>query len=885
MRKANKCLAGLLAVASILAVLPTTASAAAPEHIVINQIYGGGGKGKTPFSHSFIELYNPTNAEISLENYKITYSSNRENSKGKHNGSTWQSDGSVAVKELALTGTIKAKSSFLVRCEAEPEPMAVFTLKSFDMEWDQVIDNDQSVEIYLYNGEERIDAVSTRVNGFQGVGEGDAPATDDISKQKSLRRTNFSDTDNNAADFTLLEWNTLTEDNKQEFIDANAPRSSADGEWTESDDDVSGGETENPEEPEETQKPTQDYTLKTEGFENDNAVALKKLGSYVTGVSNSEGGVAEIVSYDSVNNNAWVVNGATGKLDIISLVNITSAVSGRMPARSLDIKALASEAAPDFDYGDMTSVSVNSKLGLVAVALQDASYDKNGYVAILNTKGELLVMLPAGNQPDMVTFTPDGSTILTANEGEPRYGIANGITDPAGSVTIITLDKEDVKKSTSKTVGFDAFDSKRDELVNAGVILAKGVAPSVDLEPEYIACTNDKAYVALQEANATAVLDLATKKFTGVYSLGYKDLSLEKNAVDLVEDGVYSPKTYSNAVGAYMPDGIAVYTVNGQTYILIANEGDAREWGSGDAEYANETKVTLTAADGTEAKKVRTIDPSVSDGLPAGKSVLFGGRSFSIYREDENGLTQVYDNANDFEAKTAAYVPGFFNCSNDDNDFDSRSPKKGPEPESVTVGEVDGKSYAFVALERTGGIMMYDITDPSAVSYTNYINTRDFSENPENTDTTALKSDIAPEGLYFISASASPSKTPILLTAYEVSGTVAAYSVGEEPASVKKPYIKVDEYKTDGTKELFYLPITTEDAATYSAYEVKVTLSNGAVSKPKRISKCYDHFNYTNTDGEKVTVTSEEKQYFIVFKVINIPEGESVVDISITPVE
>ena len=160
-----------------------------------------------------------------------------------------------------------------------------------------------------------------------------------------------------------------------------------------------------------------------------------------------------------------MVNGATGKLDIISLVNITSAVSGRMPAKSLDIKALASEAAPDFNYGDMTSVSVNSKLGLVAVALQDDSYDKNGYVAILNTKGELLVMLPAGNQPDMVTFTPDGSTILTANEGEPRYGIANGITDPAGSVTIITLDKEDVKKSTSKTVGFDAFDSKRDELV------------------------------------------------------------------------------------------------------------------------------------------------------------------------------------------------------------------------------------------------------------------------------------------------------------------------------------------------------------------------------------------------------------------------------------
>lgn len=725
MRKANKCLAGLLTAASILAMLPTAASAASPDHIVINQIYGCGGKGDTPFSHSFIE----------------------------------------------------------------------------------------------------------------------------------------------------------------ESISSNRPRSLADGEWTENNY-APGGETEDPVEP---QKPTQDYTLKTEGFENDNAVALKKLGSYVTGVSNKDGGVAEIVSYDSVNNKAWVVNGATGKLDIISLVNITSAVSDKMPARSLDIRALAKEAAPDFDYGDMTSVSVNSKLGLVAVALQDASYDKTGYVAILNTKGELLVMLPAGNQPDMVTFTPDGSMILTANEGEPREGIGNGITDPAGSVTIITLNKEDVKKSTSKTVGFNDFDSKRDELVKDGVILTKGAAPSVDLEPEYIACTNDKAYVALQEANAIAVLDLTTQKFTGVYSLGYKDLSLEKNAIDLVSDDTYSPKTYPDAVGAYMPDGIAVYSLNGQTYILTANEGDAREWGSGDAEFLNEKKVTLTAADGTEAKKVRTIDPSLTDGLPAGKSVLFGGRSFSIYRADENGLTQIYDSANDFEKKTAAYVPGFFNCSNDDNEFDSRSPKKGPEPESVTVGEVNGKSYAFVALERTGGIMTYDITDPSAVSYTNYINTRDFSENPENSvpdnADTALKSDIAPEGLYFISASESPSKTPILLTACEVSGTVAAYSVGEEPAPLEKLYNKVDDYKTDGTKELFYMSITKEDAATYSAYEVKVTLSNGATSRPKRISKCYDHFTYTNTDGVKVTVKSEENQYFIVFKVINIPAGQSVVDISITPVE
>ena len=277
-----------------------------------------------------------------------------------------------------LLYTSPAKHSFLIRCAAEQIEEAVYSLTNADMDWDRVIDNDQSVEIILYHGEERIDAVSTRVDGFQNVGEGDAPATTDISKQKSLRRTNFSDTDNNAIDFSLLVWNELSDADKQVFIDANRPRSLADGEWT---------ENRNPEEeqPSEPETPTQDFTLKTDGFENETAIALDKIGAYVTGISNKDGGVAEIVSYDAENNNAWVVNGTTGMLDIISLANVTCAVSDEMTAESLDIKALVAAVAPDFAYGDMTSVAIHSQLGIAAVALQDAAYDKNGYVAILST--------------------------------------------------------------------------------------------------------------------------------------------------------------------------------------------------------------------------------------------------------------------------------------------------------------------------------------------------------------------------------------------------------------------------------------------------------------------------------------------------------------------
>lgn len=551
--------------------------------------------------------------------------------------------------------------------------------------------------------------------------------------------------------------------------------------------------------------------VKVEGLENGKAINLEKIGGYDSGFSNKDGGVAEIISYDKMKNQAWVVNGATGKLDILSLDQVTGGISEKMSAKSLDIPAIIAKAAPDFQYGDMTSVAVHGEKGIVAVALQDVDYNKHGYAAILTTDGELLTMIEAGCQPDNIVFTPDGRKILVANEGEPREGIGEGIVDPAGSVTVITLDAADVQKSTAVTVDFEVFDSQRETLIADGIIMVKDNLPSVDFEPEYITATDQKAYIALQENNAIAVLDLDTKEYSGVYSLGYKDLSGEKDALDLVEDGVYEAKTY-DAVSAYMPDGIAVYETDGKTYILTANEGDAREWG----DYCNEIKATVTATDGTEAEKVRVINAEVTDGLPEGKTVLYGARSFSIYRVDNDGLTQVFDSGNDFEVKTAGYFPAYFNISNDDNAFDSRSPKKGPEPESVVIGKVEGRTYAFIALERIGGIMVYDITHPEKADFCNYINTRDFSEDPEAVE--KLTGDIAPEGLAFIPAEDSHSATPVLLAAYEVSGTVGAYAVAEKPV-VPETTIKLEigsEKATvnDETK-ILDVPAFTEQGRTF----------------------------------------------------------------------
>lgn len=513
--------------------------------------------------------------------------------------------------------------------------------------------------------------------------------------------------------------------------------------------------------------------IQTEGCENGNCLDLNKIGSYVSGISNPEGGVAEIVSYDSVNNSAWVVNGATGMLDILDLNGVTCGTSETITATSLDIKAMAAEMNPGFNYGDMTSVSVCSDLKLVAVALQAEDYNAAGYVGLLNTDGEMLAMIEAGFQPDMVTFTPDGTKILVANEGEPRNGYGEDITDPSGSVTVIWLNADDPASSSHKNVGFEVFDEMRDTLVDSGVMLTEGNLPSLDLEPEYIACNNNTAYITLQEANAVAILDLVSATYRGVYSLGYQDLSLEENALDLIEDGVYAANTYPDAVAAYMPDGIAMYESDGKTYLVTANEGDAREWGSEEdgTAFCNEIKETLIATDGTEAEKVRVIDPEVTDGLPEGKTVLYSSRSFSVFRVDEDGLTLVFDSGKDFEALSAKYIPEYFNCSNDDNDYDSRSPKKGPEPESVTVGTIGNDLYAFIALERIGGIMVYRIdAEGEMAAFVNYINTRDFSEDPSEAEPN-LTSDVAPEGLCFIP------ERGILLAAFEVSGTVSAYSV------------------------------------------------------------------------------------------------------------
>ena len=552
-----------------------------------------------------------------------------------------------------------------------------------------------------------------------------------------------------------------------------------------------------------------DGGAKTTGEENGNAsLDLTQEARYDAGMTNADGGVMEIVDYNTVTGWAYAVNGQTGNLTAIAVKDMADSESiDFLDGNDIDVKSIVEANCEGFTYGDMTSVAVSADGTKLAAAVQAEGYADNGRVAVFtcNADGTLTFeqAYETGVQPDMVTFTPDDSRILTANEGEPREGYADGAVDPAGSVTVIT-----VADGTAVNVDFTAYDSneERQKLVDAGIVMKKDTVPSEDLEPEYIAAGNDTAYVTLQEANAIAVIDLDSLKVAGIYSAGYEDYST--TAVDIdKKDEAYNPAVYESLRGIRMPDGVALYSVDGVDYIVTANEGDSREWGDylnederdfGDGQTSPSGKIT--AENSGLTGKVVFFDSSDYDGLDSGLDYVFGGRSFTVFRADKSGLTEIYDSGSDFEAKTAEYIPENFNCSNDDKSLDDRSGKKGPESESITVGTVGERTYAFIGLERVGGVMVYDITDPAETVYVNYINSRDFSED--------IAGDDSPEGLCFIPAADSADGNAYLLAACEVSGTVAAYELtannsgnpddGQDPGNGQNPD---DGQNTDDTQD------------------------------------------------------------------------------------
>ena len=591
--------------------------------------------------------------------------------------------------------------------------------------------------------------------------------------------------------------------------------------------------------------------------------SISRLSTYNSGIYDAS--AAEIPAYDPVSQRLFVVNAQAGAIDVLDLSDPENPVL----EQTLTTNAIRMGSV-------VNSIAVAN--GILAVAIEDATKTNPGLAAFYNTETLTLISsIAVGAQPDMIVFTPDATKVLTANEGEPSddYRI-----DPEGSVSIIDISTP--ATPTVATASFSGFNAATLRAAGvriygptntAGGSIMNGASAAQDIEPEYITISQDNttAFVTLQENNAIAKINIATATVTDIFPLGEKDHGLAGNEFDASdeEDGAINIRTWPGVRGLYLPDAMASYSVGGVTYLVTANEGDARAWGednddyfAGDATlgFVEEFRVKhLVNANGWAGRLNDDLPPQLNalvaggngggllnplvfgycgatatspgacradnmlgrlnitwtmgyqkdvngnpvlydaaTGLvsPTGTRIMYdrlysyGGRSFSIF--DENGAL-VFDSGAEFEkffasdecmAGSARNIPckDFFNSGHDEgNALDSRSDAKGPEPEGIAIGTVGTKTYAFIGLERFGGVLIYDITNPAAPFRVDYLNTREIWDmEPEDATTPeqlAAFGDLGPEGLVFIAAADSPTGNDLLVVSSEVSGTTSTYSL------------------------------------------------------------------------------------------------------------
>jgi hypothetical protein len=509
-------------------------------------------------------------------------------------------------------------------------------------------------------------------------------------------------------------------------------------------------------------------------------LTLTPIGTYATGIYDDGG--TEIATYDPQTMRVFSVNGSTGTIEVIDLSDPTSPVF----LFAIDLSPWGRAA---------NSVDVHG--GVLAAAVEASPKQDPGRIVFFETSGACnhLNDVPAGALPDMITFSPDGARVLTANEGEPDDSYTN---DPEGSVTIVDL-SAGVAAATATQVGFGAYNGQAAALKAAGVrIFGPGATVAQDLEPEYIAMSPDglTAWVTCQEANALAVIDVASATVTSIVPLGTKDHSLPGNGLDPSnQDGGIRIANWP-LQGFYLPDAIAAYSVGGQTYLVTANEGDTRSYDGFDEEARFSTRsldpiVFPDAAVLKQNANLGRLLTSTANGDIDGDGDLdvlhsLGGRSFSI-RDAAGNL--VFDSGDEFEQIIAALQPSYFNGTNTSNTgFDSRSDDKGPEPEGVALAEIDGRWYALIGLERQGGVMLYDVTDPMAPLFLEYTSTRVWTGSPSG----GTAGGLGPEGIKFISAAESPVGQALVLVSNEVSGTIDVMLFDTMTVGIEEPIEEPD---------------------------------------------------------------------------------------------
>ncbi|MEM6509799.1 MAG: choice-of-anchor I family protein [Pseudomonadota bacterium] len=543
------------------------------------------------------------------------------------------------------------------------------------------------------------------------------------------------------------------------------------------------------------------------------ALTINLIGRAVLNAESPEG-AAEIVAYQASKQRIFAINSSGDS----AVVNIMKADSFDRAALVKDNEGvingtnLSSEitlALNEHSVGDANSIAIDANNELLAVAMAASNTGDAGLIAFYDISGDepqFIKNVTVGALPDMVTFSHDGNKVLVANEGEPNgdYSI-----DPEGSISIININ-DGVIADTAISITFSAYNDKQAELEELGIVFANPTGRTIngnlinttvamDLEPEYISVSKDNkfAYVSLQENNALAIVNLEDNSLE-LKGLGFKDWSnLLFDASD--KDGGVNFKSYPGLYGMYQPDTISSFTWKGANFIVTANEGDAREYffdttdeadclAKGGLDY-DEDDGCLSYIDETRAKdltlasnfdylnndnsdigrlKVTTVKGDEDNNGEYESLYAYGARSFTIW--DSNGMV-VFDSGDQISRITASVHGAAFNNNEDENDGDSRSDDKGAEPEALALGTIGERTFAFIGLERMGGIMVFDITNPYNVTFQDYFFNRGLEADAD------ITGDLAPEGMAFIPAEQSATNEALLVVGNEISGSIAVWEI------------------------------------------------------------------------------------------------------------
>lgn len=495
-----------------------------------------------------------------------------------------------------------------------------------------------------------------------------------------------------------------------------------------------------------------------------NELFLDSLSTFQNGASGSNS--AEIVAHDPSTQRLYIANSIGAKLDIVNF----SVPTNPTLITSINIST----------YGNINSVAVRDSV--VAMAIENSSNPQDsGKVVFLDYNGNFISQVKVGAMPDMITFNHAGNKVITACEGEPNTAYTN---DPDGSVCVVNIaaGPASITQSNVTFITFTSFNGQEASLRSQGIRIygVSGIA-SKDFEPEYVTIADNDSicWVTLQENNAIAKIDLISNTVTQLMPLGYKNYMTGPSALDASDQTSGIALMKAPVYGMYQPDAVSHYTVNNQIYLITANEGDSRAY-SGLNEESRIGSLTLDPVAFPYAAQMKQntflgrlnatnkLGDTDNDG-DIDQIYTYGARSFSIW----NGTTgsQVYDSGDQLERITSThpvYAP-LFNMSNGTGTgtAKNRSDDKGPEPEGTAVASINGEQYTFLALERIGGAMMFNVSNPASPVYTGYRNHRTVTGGPDR----------GAEGIIYIADSLSPNGHALLILANEVSSTLSIMQI------------------------------------------------------------------------------------------------------------